>query len=57
LILTVAIHAANVHDGKAALDVIRELRGRFPRLSGIVAGGEDMEVNLQNGLKMPSLTV
>jgi putative transposase len=25
LILTVVIHAANVHDGKAAFDVIKEL--------------------------------
>jgi len=39
LILTVVIHAANVHDSKAAFDVIKELRGRFPRLSKIIADG------------------
>lgn len=39
LILTVVIHAANVHDSKAAFGVIKELRGRFPRLSKIIADG------------------
>jgi putative transposase len=39
LILTVVVHAANVHDRKAALDVIKSLRGRFPRISKIIADG------------------
>jgi putative transposase len=39
LILTVVIHAANVHDSKATFSVIKELRGRFPQLSKIIADG------------------
>ncbi|MDR2407844.1 MAG: IS5 family transposase, partial [Bacteroidales bacterium] len=39
LVLTVVIHAANVHDSKAALGVIRTLKGRFPRLCKIIADG------------------
>jgi putative transposase len=39
LILTVVIHAANIHDSKAAFHVIKKLRGRFPRLSKIIADG------------------
>lgn len=32
LILVVVIHAANIHDSKGAIDVIGNLKGRFPRL-------------------------
>ena len=39
LILVVIVHAANVHDSKAAFDVIEELRWRFDRLVKIVADG------------------
>ena len=39
LVLTVVVHAANVHDSKAALGVIKNLRGRFPRLTKIIADG------------------
>jgi len=39
LVLTMVIHAANVHDSKAAFGVIKSLRGRFPRLSKIIADG------------------
>jgi putative transposase len=39
LVLTVVIHAANIHDSKAAFDVIKSLRGRFSRLSKIIADG------------------
>lgn len=40
LILVVVIHAANIHDSKGAIDVISNLKGRFPRLRKIVADGE-----------------
>ena len=39
LILVVVIHAANIHDSKGAVDVISNLRGRFPKLKKIVADG------------------
>ena len=39
LLLVVVVHAANIHDSKAALDVIAKLRGRFNRLSSIFADG------------------
>lgn len=39
LILVVVIHAANIHDSKGAVDVISNLKGRFPRLRKIVADG------------------
>jgi putative transposase len=39
LVLKVVIHAANVHDSKAAFSVIKSLRGKFPRLSKIIADG------------------
>lgn len=39
LLLVVVVHAANVHDSKAAQDVINRLRGRFGRLSRIFADG------------------
>jgi len=39
LLLVVVVHAANVHDSKAALDVINRLKGRFNRLSKIFADG------------------
>lgn len=39
LVLTEVIHAANVHDSKAAFSVIESLKGRFPRLSKIIADG------------------
>ena len=39
LLLAVVVHAANIHDSKAAQDVISRLRGRFDRLSKIFADG------------------
>lgn len=39
LLLTVVVHAANVHDSKGALNVIATLKGRFDRLVKIVADG------------------
>ena len=39
LLLVVVVHAANIHDSKAAQDVISRLRGRFPRLTKIFADG------------------
>jgi putative transposase len=39
LVLTVVIRAANVHDSKAVFRVIKTLKGRFPRLSEIIADG------------------
>jgi len=39
LLLVVVVHAANIHDSKAAQDVISRLRGRFDRLSKIFADG------------------
>lgn len=39
LVLTVVIHAANIYDSKAAFGVIKSLKGRFPRLSKIIADG------------------
>lgn len=39
LLLTVVVHAANVHDSKGALNVIVTLKGRFNRLVKIVADG------------------
>lgn len=39
LLLVVVVHAANIHDSKAAQDVINRLRGRFDRLSKIFADG------------------
>lgn len=39
LLLVVFVHAANIHDSKAAQDVISRLRGRFDRLSVIFADG------------------
>ena len=39
LLLVVLVHAANVHDSKAAQDVIARLKGRFDRLSKIFADG------------------
>jgi putative transposase len=38
-LLTVFIHAANIHDSKAAFGVIKSFRGRFSRLSKIIADG------------------
>lgn len=35
----VVIHAANIHDSKSAVDVICNLKSRFPRLKKIVADG------------------
>ncbi len=32
LLLAVVVHAANLHDSKAAIDVIKLLKGRFKRL-------------------------
>lgn len=39
LLLVVVVHAANIHDSKAALNVIKQLRGRFDRLVKIVGDG------------------
>jgi putative transposase len=39
LLLVVVVHAANIHDSKAAQEVISRLRGRFHRLSKIFADG------------------
>jgi putative transposase len=39
LLLVVVVHAANIHDSKAAQDIIGRLRGRFDRLSKIFADG------------------
>lgn len=39
LLLVVVVHAANVHDSKAAQEVISRLKGRFNRLSKIFADG------------------
>lgn len=39
LLLTVMVHAANIHDSKGAFDVIATLKGRFGRLIKIVADG------------------
>ena len=39
LLLVVVVHAANVHDSKAAQEVLSRLRGRFNRLSKIFADG------------------
>lgn len=39
LLMVVVVHAANVHDSKAAQEVLSRLRGRFNRLSKIFADG------------------
>ena len=39
LLLAVVVHAANLHDSKAAIDVIKLLKGRFNRLIKILADG------------------
>ena len=39
LLLVVFVHAANIHDSKAGVDVIALLRGRFCRLKKIIADG------------------
>jgi len=39
LLLVVCVHAANIHDSKAAFEVINKLRGRFNRLIKIFADG------------------
>lgn len=39
LLLAVVVHAANLHDSKAAIDVIKLLMGRFKRLVKILADG------------------
>jgi putative transposase len=39
LLLVVVVHPANVHDSKAAQEVLSRLRGRFNRLSKIFADG------------------
>ncbi|GHU57100.1 hypothetical protein FACS189411_09680 [Bacteroidia bacterium] len=39
LLLTVVVHAANVHDSKAALEVISTLNYRFDRMKKIYADG------------------
>ena len=37
LVLAAFIHAANIHDSKAGIDVITMLKGRFVRLTKIIA--------------------
>jgi putative transposase len=39
LVLAVFVHAANIHDSKAGIDIIAMLKGRFSRLKKIVADG------------------
>lgn len=39
LVLAVFVHAANIHDSKAGIDIIAMLRGRFSRMKKIVADG------------------
>ncbi len=39
LLLVVVVHAANVHDSKAAENVISKLRGRFEKLVKVIADG------------------
>ena len=39
LLLVVVVHAANIHDSKAAGEVILKLRGRFGRLVRLIADG------------------
>jgi putative transposase len=39
LLLVVMVHAANIHDSKAAIEVISKLHGRFNRLAKIFADG------------------
>ncbi|HNW97120.1 MAG TPA: IS5 family transposase [Bacteroidales bacterium] len=39
LLLVVFVHAANIHDSKAAMEVINRLKGRFNRLIKIFADG------------------
>lgn len=48
LILVVVIHAANIHDSKGAIDVISNLKGRFPRLRKIVADGGYRDELIEN---------
>ena len=36
LILVVVVHAANIHDSKGTIEVIANLKGRFPKLRRIV---------------------
>lgn len=39
LVLAVFVHAANIHDSKAGIDIICMLKGRFERLKKIIADG------------------
>jgi Transposase and inactivated derivatives len=39
LLMSVVVHAANIHDSKAAPLVLSDLKFRFPRLSKIIADG------------------
>ena len=39
LLLAITVHAANIHDSRGAIDVIDQLRHRFPRLTKIIADG------------------
>ncbi|MEM8899906.1 MAG: IS5 family transposase [Bacteroidota bacterium] len=39
LLLAVKVHPANIHDSKAAFEVLERLRGRFPRLRKIWTDG------------------
>jgi putative transposase len=52
LLLVVVVHAANQHDSKAALDVIRLLRGRFGRMVKIIADGGYRGELIENTKKM-----
>jgi putative transposase len=51
LLLTVEIHAANEHDGKAEFRMIKSLFGRFERMQKIYADGSyrgEPEENIKN---------
>lgn len=48
LILVVVIHAANIHDSKEAVDVISNIKGRFPELRKIVADGGYRGESIEN---------
>ena len=51
LLLAVVVHAANIHDSKAAFGVIAQLKNRFPRLVKIIADGGYRGELIQNTKK------
>lgn len=48
LILAEVVHTTNIHDSKKVVDVISNLKGRFPRLSKIVADGGYRDKLIEN---------